>query len=200
MHFDSFYTTALIRWSHIICGILWIGFFLFLHFIARPYVAGLKGEAKAQAYKGLIGRGINWCRGAGLATLLLGVGVLGHLWASGVYKTATEPLNGRGRFIMWAMTIAFVMLGNLFFFITKTQKGILNAFAAGIGPSDEQIGKARKLGLINVYLSGPMLYLMVMANNFGAFHYGHMALGLVIGGGVMHILVMIADKGSKKLA
>lgn len=201
MHFDKTYTVALIRWSHILAGVIWLGFFLFLHFIVRPYVAGLKGDAKAEGYRKLIGRGLRWCRGAGITTFLLGIGVLGHLWAAHAYSSELEPLNSRGRYIMWAMTIAVGMLVNLLFFVSRAQNGILTAFAAGLGPSDAQLEKARKLGLINIYLMGPMLYLMVFAQNFlGGFHYGHMGLAFAIGLATMHVIVMIADKGAAKSA
>ncbi len=198
MNFDKTFTIALIRWSHILSGIIWLGFFLFLHFIVRPYVNGLKGDAKAEGYRRLIGRGLRWCRGAGIVTLLLGLGVLGHLWVQNVYSSEAEPLTSRGRYIMWAMTIAVAMLVNLFLFISRAQNNILNAFASGIGPSDEQLARPRKLALVNVYMMGPMLYLMVFAQNFlGGFHYGHMGLGILIGAAVMHLLVMIADRGNR---
>ncbi|MCB9834347.1 MAG: urate hydroxylase PuuD [Planctomycetes bacterium] len=198
MQFDTTFTTALIRWGHILAGIIWLGFFLFLHFVVRPYVLCLKGEAQAEGYRRLIGRGLRWCRGAGITTFLLGIGVLGHLWAKQAYSGASVPLNGRGRFIMWGMTLAVAMLVNLLFLVSKAQNGILNAFASGLGPSDQQFARVRRLSLVNVYLTGPMLYLMIFANNFGPlFHYGHVGIGVVLGLATMHIIVILAERGAR---
>ena len=196
MIFDALYTTALIRWSHIFLGIMWIGFFLFMHMLVRPYLATLDADAKAKAYRALIARGLRWCRGTSMATLLLGVGVLGHIWFQGVYHIEGQGLVGRGKFIMWGMTFAVAMWANLWFLITPLQKRIVASFEAGIGPSDSELAKAGKLGDINMYLSAPMLMLMVFAHNFSAFHYGHMALAFVVGMAVMHLLVVIARKGN----
>ncbi len=198
MEFGSQYTTALIRWSHIFLGIMWIGFFLFMHLLVRPYIATLTGNAKAKAYRALIARGLRWCRGTSLATVLLGVGVLGHLWFQGVYLNDVVGLLGRGKFIMWGMTFAVAMWANLWFLISPIQKRITASFEAEIGPSEADVKKAKKLADINAYLAAPMLMLMVFANNFGThFHYGHMALAFVVGLAVTHFLVTLANKGNR---
>ncbi|MFT7617579.1 MAG: putative membrane protein [Planctomycetota bacterium] len=196
MEFGPQYTTALIRWSHIFLGIMWIGFFYFMHLIVRPYLASLDGDAKSKAYRALLARGLRWVRGTSMATLLLGLGVLGHLWSQGVYAIEGQGLVGRGKYIMWGMTFAVAMWANVWFFISPLQKRIVAAFEADIGPSEADLAKAGKLGNINLYLSAPMLMLMVFAQNFPAFHYGHMGLAIVVGMIVAHILVVIARNGN----
>ncbi len=197
MEFGPYYTIALIRWAHIFMGIMWIGFFFFMHLLVRPYMATLDGEAKSRAYRALIGRGLKWCRGTSLAALLLGIGVLGHLWFQNVYYSDKVGLVGRGKFIMWGMTFATLMWANLWFLISPTQKRILASIEGGIGASDADMARACTLGNINTYLAGPMLMLMVFANNFPGFHYGHMGLAFVIGMAVAHLLVTIARRGNR---
>lgn len=199
MEFGSLYTTSMIRWSHIFLGIMWIGYFYFMHLIVRPYLATLEGEAKSKAYRTLMARGLRWCRGTSLATLLLGIGVLGHLWSQGVYAVEGQGLIPRGKFIMWGMTLAVAMWVNLWVFISPVQKRIVASFEADIGPSEADLIKTGKLGNINIYLSGPMLMMMVFAQNFpvSKFHYGHLGLAIVIGGLVSHILIVIARNGNK---
>ena len=196
MLFDTTYTTAFIRWSHIFSGIIWVGFFFSSRFILLPYVRKLKGEAQAEAYRCLIGRSLRWCKGAGLTTFLLGIGVLGHLWAQGVYVNDLVGLIGRGKYIMWAMTVAVAMLVNLWFLIGPMQNRILAAYASGIGPGPADLKKLNFWSTINLYAAGPMLLMMVFAHNFASFHYGHLVLAAGIGMVITEILVRIAKRGS----
>ena len=195
MEFGSLYTIALMRWAHIVLGIIWLGYFFYMHMLVRPYLSGLDGDAKAKAYRSLVWRGLKWCRGASIAVLILGIGVLGHLWVEKVYFTEKVGLVSRGKYIMWGMTFACIMLANLWFLIAPAQKKILAAFESGIGAGEADMNKACRLGTVNVYLTGPMLMLMAFANNFPSFHYGHMGLAFVVGMAVIHLLVVIARKG-----
>ena len=201
MEFGPLYVDSLLRWGHILSGIVWIGFLYFFNFVNGPFGATLDAETKKKVVPELMFRCLWWFRWGAMATLLFGLALFAWGWVEiGSYTIAGDEggLTGRGRFIMWGMLMAVIMWFNVWFIIWPAQKKIIPAIGRGEAPPAGLPARAALFSRINTYLSGPMLMLMVMAGHFGtAFHYGHLGLAIVIGLAVIHLMIKAGPKVGK---
>src|SRR4051812_5297483 len=101
---DDFYTNFifLLRWLHILFGIIWIGHLYFFNFVNVPFQGGLAKELKPQVNPALLGRALWWFRWGAMMTWLLGLTLLlvkysgGNLWTDEGGK-----MTGRTMWILW---------------------------------------------------------------------------------------------------
>ena len=67
---------ALVRWLHIVGGILWLGMLYFLNFVWAPYSISMDGETRKKVAPELLPRAMFWGRWAALFTWVTGVFLL----------------------------------------------------------------------------------------------------------------------------
>ncbi|MSP19545.1 MAG: hypothetical protein EXR74_08245 [Bdellovibrionales bacterium] len=166
----------ILRWSHIMAGITWIGLLYFFNFVNVPFQGVLEKELKPRVNPILLSRALWWFRWAAMVTLFVGLilfvvkyGVGGE--STGLLRGDDGKLSGRAAWIMFGMSLGIVMWFNVWFVIWPAQKQILTWMKAGQTPP-EMAGLAKRALLFsrtNTYLSGPMLFGMIAPNNYGAF-------------------------------
>lgn len=165
-----------LRWSHIMAGITWIGLLYFFNFVNVPFQGVLEKELKPRVNPILLSRALWWFRWAAMVTLVVGLilfvvkyGVVGE--STGLLRDDDGKLSGRAAWIMFGMFLGIIMWFNVWFVIWPAQKQILTWMKAGQTPP-EMAGLAKRALLFsrtNTYLSGPMLFGMIAPSNYGAF-------------------------------
>ena len=158
----------LIRWLHVLSGVMWIGILWYFNFVQIPNMPNIPDDQKPAIGKVIAPAALWWFRWGAMATLLTGL-ILAHLNgyladAMSLGLNLKEPalaitLIGIG---MWLGIIMFV---NVWFVIWPAQQKALGMVEAD---ADEKAACARRAMLFsrtNTLLSIPMLFCMVGAQN-----------------------------------
>ena len=197
MEFDKFFLDAVLRWGHIMAGIIWIGHLYFFNFVNGAMQAKLDGETKKKVNPQLMWRTLFWFRWGAMFTLILGLCLfVNHWWFIKDYKNVvTGELSGRALWIMIGMTMGIVMWFNVWFIIWPAQQKIVPAVAKGEKPPEGLPARAALFSRINTYLSGPMLFCMVFgAHATQKFNAVLFALLLVVGLAAIHLFIKSGPK------
>jgi uncharacterized membrane protein len=158
---------ALIRWLHIMAGIMWLGLLYYFNFVQ---VAALKDAAADGTAAGItrhvVPRALLFFRWASVVTWLAGAALLGEHF--GAAFTLQRGFAGIG-IGAWLGTI---MLINVWLLIWPNQQKIL-----GLRPaSEEEKAKARRVAFLtsraNTMLSMPMLFFMAYGWQHGGVIFG----------------------------
>jgi uncharacterized membrane protein len=170
IHSGEFSQLSLVRWLHILSGVMWIGLLYYFNVVQIPGLAVAAadkgGPGGAGVAKYIAPRALLWFRWAAVATWLTGVWYLAHrgsLMSALSFGHQGEDLYGLVIGIGgWLGTI---MLFNVWVLIWPNQKKIL-----GLTPAtDEEKAKARKVAMLasrtNFVLSIPMLLCMGSASH-----------------------------------
>jgi uncharacterized membrane protein len=157
MDFGAFVQYGLMRWLHILAGVMWIGLLYYFNFVQVAALKGAQADGTAAGItKHVAPRALLFFRWAALVTWLAGASLLGShfLDAFAFLQEVYYPI-GVGA---WLGTI---MLFNVWVLIWPNQKKILGLVQA----SDEEKAKARRTAFLasraNTMLSLPMLFFMV---------------------------------------
>ena len=157
------HVNLLVRWLHIVVGVMWIGLLYYFNVVQVPGLAVAAadkgGPGGAGVTKYIAPRALWWFRGAALATWLTGFYYLMAFYgANGTANAFT--FQGDTRTIGVGAWLGTIMLFNVWGLIWPNQKKIL-----GIVPAtDEEKASARKIALwasrLNFIFSVPMLMCM----------------------------------------
>ena len=158
---------ALVRWIHIMAGVMWIGLLYYFNFVQ---VAALKAATEdgtaAGISKHVAPRALLFFRWAAVVTWLAGAALLGGNF--GAAFTLQEGWAGIG-IGAWLGTI---MLFNVWVLIWPNQQKILGMKPA----SDEEKATARRMAFLasrtNTMLSIPMLFFMSYGWQHGGVIFG----------------------------
>ena len=186
---SDFYSNfhLIIRWLHVIAGITWIGHLYFFNFVNIQLQGAIDDAAKKSVNPQLMPRALWWFRWGAMITFFAGIilFVLNYMYTPGVgfgptsLFQDTAGLTARAVWILFGMTLGFIMWFNVWMVIWPAQRRLLT----GKVPQ-EQIPAVRKkaalFSRINTYLSGPMLFGMLAPAHYGAISPGAavMAIGL----------------------
>ena len=156
------YAVFLVRWFHVLSGIMWIGLLWYFNFVQIPNMPKIPDEQKPAIAKVIAPAALFWFRWAALATIIFGLlqawqlGYLGPALALGVAsKNAAHMSIGFG---MW---FGIIMAINVWFVIWPNQQKALGMVEV---PAEEKPAAARIAMLFsrtNTLLSIPMYYSMV---------------------------------------
>jgi uncharacterized membrane protein len=160
----------LVRWLHIVCGVMWIGLLWYFNFVSAPTMPKIPAELKPALGKFITPAALFWFRWGAMGTIVFGI-ILA--WMNGYllqaytldatehFSTTPTVLIGIG---MWLGTI---MWFNVWFLIWPNQQKALNIDNAYPDlPQPEKDASAKTAGMfsrINTMLSIPMLFCMVGA-------------------------------------
>ena len=146
----------LIRWLHVLCGVMWIGLLWYFNFVSTPTQPAA----------------LFWFRWAAMGTIVFGIilaqlnGYLLQAYTLGASEEFAVPKDigiGAG---MWLGTI---MWFNVWFLIWPNQQKALNVGGKHPNlPAEEKEAAAKTAGLfgrVNTMLSLPMLFAMVASQN-----------------------------------
>ena len=166
MDFDYNWFTFLVRWLHVLSGVMWIGLLWYFNFVQIPTMPKIPDEHKPGVTKHIAPQVLFWFRWAAMSTL--GWGILLALMnnyfgdsiiiglGSGVAKHAAIGLG------MWLGTI---MWFNVWFVIWPNQKIALGMVEASADEKKKSGRTAMLFSRFNTMSSIPMLYAMVAAQN-----------------------------------
>jgi len=190
----------LVRWLHVIAGIVWIGHLYFFNFVNVPLQAALDDAGKKAVNPKLLPRALWWFRWGAMITLLAGLVLftMNYMYTPGV-GFGPSPLfqdaggiTARAIWILIGMLLGTIMWFNVWFVIWPAQKAILS----GKVPQD-RLPAVRKRALmisrINTFLSGPMLFGMLAPAHYGAFNWA--TLGVFAAVALVPVWWAIASSG-----
>ncbi len=153
------------RWLHIMSGILWVGLLYYFNFVQTPSMPKIPDEQKPAIGKVIAPTALFWFRWAALATVVLGL-MLAGMKGKG-YLVNALTLTPGSQAIGIGMWLALIMAINVWFIIWPNQKKALGIVT--VSP-EEKAAAAKLAGMtsrINTMLSIPMLFCMVAQQNGG---------------------------------
>ncbi len=155
--------TFVMRWLHVMTGVMWIGLLWYLNFVQTPSMPKIPDEHKPAIGKVIAPAVLFWFRWAALATVVTGLLLAGMSNYIMQALMLGKPFTAIG-IGMW---IALVMAFNVWFIIWPNQKKVLGIATA---TAEEKAAAAKLAGMtsrINTMLSIPMLFCMVAQQNGG---------------------------------
>ena len=166
----------LLRWVHVICGVMWIGLLWYFNFVSAPTMPTIPAELRPALGKYITPAALFWFRWAAMGTIFFGIllaGInkyvvqaytLGFVDTNGLYSFDHNLMIGIG---MWLGTI---MWFNVWFVIWPNQQKALNIgdkYATLDAPAKAAAAAtAGQFSRINTMLSIPMLFCMVAATHW----------------------------------
>jgi uncharacterized membrane protein len=183
---------VLLRWGHIAFGIIWIGHLYFFNLVNVPFQADLDKELKPKVNPKLLLRAFYWFRWGAMYTFIFGWILFAFRYGHQHFLRDKEgAISNRTFWILFGGLIGTIMWYNVWFVIWPRQKKILGGLVAGT-PHPEAAtlaATAGKASRFNTYASGPMLFGMVVANNYPGWHVTGMLLALILGIGFWYGLI-----------
>ena len=174
--FDAIFLTALLRWAHVFCGVLWVGLLYYFNFVQIRVMPDIPAELKPAVSKYIAPEALFWFRYAALFTVVFGLALawvrgyivqalsFGMVTTSGTgYVFGFDKANAQFIFIGFGMWLALIMFMNVWHAIWPAQK-IALGLREGFTPEQKAAAakKAMLFSRINTLLSLPMLASMAM--------------------------------------
>jgi uncharacterized membrane protein len=167
--FDMGFWQAVLRWVHVVAGILWIGLLYYFNFVQIRVMPSIPAELKPAVSKHIAPEALFWFRWSALATVLAGLGIMfarGHAYAAEVLSLgfAGGLVDGDQPFTLMGIGtwLAIIMFLNVWGIIWPNQNRALGIVAV----DDDAKAKAARVAMLgsrtNLLLSLPMLTSMAM--------------------------------------
>ncbi|MBU6224560.1 MAG: urate hydroxylase PuuD [Burkholderiales bacterium] len=160
---DHAWGAFVMRWLHVVSGVMWIGLLWYFNFVQIPSMPKIPDEQKPAIGKVIAPTALFWFRYAALATVVTGVLVA---WMNG-YIGAALTFNPPFLAIGIGMWIALLMAFNVWFIIWPNQQKALGMVEVDPDAKAAAAKTAMQTSRINTILSIPMLYMMVAQQNGG---------------------------------
>jgi uncharacterized membrane protein len=151
------------RWLHVVCGVMWIGLLWYFNFVQIPSMPKIPDEQKPAVSKVIAPTALFWFRWAALATVVTGL-TLAYLTN---YLVLALTLATGYRAIGIGMWLALVMAFNVWFIIWPNQKKALGIVTVEAPEKAKAARLAMLTSRFNTMLSIPMLFCMVAQQNGG---------------------------------
>jgi uncharacterized membrane protein len=156
----------LLRWTHFLAGITWIGLLYYFNFVQTPFFAETDPPVRGGAIQKLVPRALWWFRWGAMITFLSGwLYVMSRAHQGGFFA------GSYGWAIMLGGLLGSLMWANVWFVIWPNQKVVIqNAVDTAAGkpanpaaaPAGARAGLASRT---NTLLSVPMLFFMAAASH-----------------------------------
>ncbi len=166
MEFGMEYWTFIVRWLHVLSGVMWIGLLWYFNFVQTPTVPTIPDELKPAIPKHIMPVALFWFRWAALSTLVWGLvlawmnGYLGDALAIGLTSGAARDAS-----IGFGMWMGVIMAFNVWFIIWPNQQKVIGLVEASDEEKPKDARAASLASRTNTMLSIPMMYSMVSAQN-----------------------------------
>jgi uncharacterized membrane protein len=151
------------RWLHVVSGIMWIGLLWYFNFVQIPSMASIPDEQKPAISKVIAPTALFWFRYGALATVITGLLLAWMQKYLFLALTLQMPFAAIG-IGMW---IALIMAFNVWFIIWPNQKKALGMVVVEPAEKAKAARTAMLTSRINTLLSITMLYMMVAQQNGG---------------------------------
>ena len=197
----------LLRWIHVIAGIVWIGHLYFFNFVNVPFQGTIGADVKKVVNPQLITRALWWFRWGAMTTFIVGLLLFTQLYmyvpsvgfgVSDQFSTAAG-ITGRAIWILIGMLFGTVMWFNVWFIIWPAQKKILTAVRDGVAPDPKLPRRALLTSRINAYLSGPMLFGMLAPTHYGAINVVTAIVAIALGLAAIWWAIDLSPKVAKSI-
>ena len=162
----------LVRWLHVLSGIMWIGLLYYFNFVSTPTTPSIPTELRPALGKYITPAALWWFRWGAMSTIVFGIilaalnGYLIQAYTLDATEGFTVPKSIGIGIGMWLGTI---MWFNVWFIIWPNQQKALNIDNKYPDLSaDAKAAAAKTAGMfsrINTMLSIPMLFGMISAQN-----------------------------------
>jgi uncharacterized membrane protein len=169
MELDLSYYTFLVRWGHVLSGVMWVGLLWYFNFVQIPNMPKIPDEQKPAISKVIAPATLFWFRWAALATLFFGLwlaSLQGYVVDAMMLGTSSSSSLHAG--IGIGMWFGIIMAFNVWAVIWPNQKKALGMVEVDADTKKQAARTAMLFSRTNTMLSIPMLYCMVGAQN-GAF-------------------------------
>jgi uncharacterized membrane protein len=171
----------LLRWTHFLAGITWIGILYYFNFVQTPFFAETDPPVRSGAIQKLVPRALWWFRWGAMITFLSGwLYVLFRAHQGGFFA------GSYGWAILLGGILGSLMWANVWFVIWPNQKVVIqNAIDTAAGkPANPAAAPAGARGGLasrtNTMLSIPMLFFMGAASHLGGLPVPRSGLGFWI--------------------
>jgi uncharacterized membrane protein len=156
--------TFVMRWLHVLSGVMWIGLLWYFNFVQIPTVPKIEpAEHRAAVSKFIAPEALFWFRYGALATVVTGLLLA---WMNGYLLQALTFQKGVYA-IGIGMWLALIMAFNVWFIIWPNQQKALGLVDYPAERKPEAARTAMLTSRINTALSIPMLFCMVAQQNAG---------------------------------
>ncbi|HEX8570920.1 MAG TPA: urate hydroxylase PuuD [Caulobacteraceae bacterium] len=164
---DAIFWQAVLRWTHVLSGILWIGLLYYFNFVQIRVMPQIPAELKPAVSKHIAPEALFWFRWSALATVLTGAAIAiirGYFVEAVTFGLVGgfEDGDAAYAFIGLGMHLALIMFINVWVFIWPNQK-IALGLVEGDADAKAKAGRTAMLfSRTNLLLSLPMLVAMTM--------------------------------------
>ena len=159
---DHAWGTFVMRWLHVLSGVMWIGLLWYLNFVQVPTMPTIQPvESRTAITKFIAPKVLFWFRYAALATVVTG------LLLAVMNRYIVEALTLQKGFIMIGigMWMALVMAFNVWFIIWPAQQKVLGLVEGSAEEKAAAATRALYASRFNTMFSIGMLYCMVAQQN-----------------------------------
>ena len=163
IQFGHAWGTFVMRWLHVVSGIMWIGLLWYFNFVQIPSMASIPDEQKPAISKVIAPTALFWFRYGALATVITGLLLAWMQKYLFLALTLQMPFAAIG-IGMW---IALIMAFNVWFIIWPNQKKAKGMVVVEPAEKAKAATTAMLTSRINTMLSITMLYMMVAQQNGG---------------------------------
>jgi uncharacterized membrane protein len=171
---ESIFYQALLRWAHVLSGVMWIGLLYYFNFVQIPNMAKIPEEARGPAISKVIApAALFWFRWGAMATIITGLLLAwnqNYLLEALTLGAARQPEPfsvGKDLFIGVGMWLGVIMWFNVWFVIWPNQQRALGLGEANAALAADAKQKAARTAMLfsrtNTFLSAPMLVAMTGA-------------------------------------
>lgn len=161
--FNHAWGAFLMRWLHVLAGVMWIGLLWYFNFVQIPSMPKIPDEQKPAVSKVIAPAALFWFRWAALATVVTGL----LLASMNGYLLQALSIQRPFYAIGIGMWLALVMAFNVWFIIWPNQKKALGIVTVAPEEKAKAARTAMLTSRLNTMLSIPMLYCMVAQQNGG---------------------------------
>ncbi len=163
VNMDHAWGAFVMRWFHVLSGVMWIGLLWYFNFVQMPSMPKIPDEQKPAIGKVIAPAALFWFRWAALSTVVTGLllatmnGYVGNLF------TFARPFTA----IAIGMWLGLIMAFNVWFIIWPNQKKALGIVQVEADAKAKAARMAMLASRFNTMFSIPMLYCMVAQQNGG---------------------------------
>ena len=163
INYDHAWGAFVMRWLHVISGVMWIGLLWYFNFVQIPSMPKIPDEQKPAIGKVIAPTALFWFRWAALSTVITGLLLAGMTGYIGALLTFARPFTA----IAIGMWLGLIMAFNVWFIIWPSQKKALGMVAVEADAKAKAARMAMLTSRVNTMLSIPLLYCMVAQQNGG---------------------------------
>ena len=163
-HADNLNAEAVLRWLHVLFGIVWIGLLYYFNFVQIPTMPTIPAELKPGVSKYIAPKALFFFRWGAALTVLTGL-LLAYV---NDYLHEAMALQPQVRLIGIGMWLAVIMAINVWFIIWPNQKRALGLVEADDATKAKSARTAMLTSRVKTLLSIPMLYAMTNYQTLGS--------------------------------